>query len=165
MLWWYGAGADRVKVVEWGSGFLMSIGLDGRVLFKYIFNIIIIIIKIYNFVSQSVMDLYYSPVGAGNATYWRPTSIKPQRRTLWAAKYTGSQNVTILPVKGKRTKALVLACGFHNGDVYDRNVMLLIKYSLCAVTEPGWNVPFNSMLWINIEKWIHEVKWLSVFIV
>uniref|UniRef100_A0AAZ3Q5C2 SRP54-type proteins GTP-binding domain-containing protein n=1 Tax=Oncorhynchus tshawytscha TaxID=74940 RepID=A0AAZ3Q5C2_ONCTS len=28
---WHGAGADRVKVMEWGSGFLMTVGLVGRV--------------------------------------------------------------------------------------------------------------------------------------
>ena len=28
---WHGAGADRDKVLEWGSGFLTSVGLVGRV--------------------------------------------------------------------------------------------------------------------------------------
>ena len=79
--WWcpvlpgrcHGAGADRVKVVEWGSGFLMTVGFVEMVLFS--------IVIISPFVSQSIMDyIYYSPVGGGNATYWMPTAVKLQRR-------------------------------------------------------------------------------------
>lgn len=46
-----------IKMVERGGGFLMNVGLVGRLICFFLFPL---------FASQSIMDLYSSPVGSGN---------------------------------------------------------------------------------------------------